>query len=122
MMSRAAQTHLAGHMRPAGRVFETPGLELGAMKPYTTIPFDFILTVQRVLKIDLFEIGTNRHGVIVFNTLKKLLSVQFLQQLCWQGDSILMAIFCQFSDVADCQGLTIYTEQIVIPSATIQSK
>jgi len=26
MMSRAAQTHLAGHMRPAGRVFETPGL------------------------------------------------------------------------------------------------
>jgi len=23
MMSRAAQTHLAGHMRPAGRVFET---------------------------------------------------------------------------------------------------
>ena len=27
MMSRAAQTHLAGHMRPAGRVFETPDLE-----------------------------------------------------------------------------------------------
>jgi len=27
MMSRAAQTHLAGHMRPAGRVFETPGLD-----------------------------------------------------------------------------------------------
>jgi len=27
MMSRAAQTHLAGHMWPAGRVFETPGLE-----------------------------------------------------------------------------------------------
>jgi len=26
MMSRAAKTHLAGHMRPAGRVFETPGL------------------------------------------------------------------------------------------------
>ncbi len=24
MMSQAAQTHLAGHMRPAGRVFETP--------------------------------------------------------------------------------------------------
>jgi len=27
MMSRAAQTHLAGHMRPAGRVFETPALQ-----------------------------------------------------------------------------------------------
>ncbi len=27
MMSRAAQAHLAGHMRPAGRVFETPGLD-----------------------------------------------------------------------------------------------
>ncbi len=27
MMTRAAQTHLAGHMRPAGRVFETPALE-----------------------------------------------------------------------------------------------
>jgi hypothetical protein len=27
MMSRASQTHLAGHMRPAGRVFETPGLK-----------------------------------------------------------------------------------------------
>jgi len=27
MMTRAAQTHLAGHMRPAGRVFETPGIE-----------------------------------------------------------------------------------------------
>jgi len=26
MMSRAAQTHLAGHMRPTGRVFETPAL------------------------------------------------------------------------------------------------
>ncbi len=26
MMSRAAQTHLAGLMRPAGRVFETPDL------------------------------------------------------------------------------------------------
>jgi len=26
MMSRAAQTHLASHMRPAGRVFETPDL------------------------------------------------------------------------------------------------
>ena len=26
MMTRAAQTHLAGHMRPAGRVFETPAL------------------------------------------------------------------------------------------------
>ncbi len=26
MMSRAAQTHLAGLMRPAGRVFETPGI------------------------------------------------------------------------------------------------
>jgi hypothetical protein len=26
MMSRAAETHLAGHMRPAGLVFETPGL------------------------------------------------------------------------------------------------
>jgi len=25
-MSRAAQTHLAGHMRPAGRVFETPAI------------------------------------------------------------------------------------------------
>ncbi len=24
MMSRATQTHLAGHMQPAGRVFETP--------------------------------------------------------------------------------------------------
>ena len=28
MMTRAAQTHQAGHMRPAGRVFETPGLDL----------------------------------------------------------------------------------------------
>jgi len=27
MLSRAAQTHLAGHMRPAGRVFETPDVE-----------------------------------------------------------------------------------------------
>ena len=27
MMSRAAQTHLAGHMRPAGLVFETPGID-----------------------------------------------------------------------------------------------
>jgi len=27
-MSRAAQTLLAGHMRPAGRVFETPALEV----------------------------------------------------------------------------------------------
>ncbi len=27
MISRAAQTHLAGHMRPAGRVFETPALK-----------------------------------------------------------------------------------------------
>ncbi len=27
MMSRAAQTYLAGHMRPAGRVLEAPGLE-----------------------------------------------------------------------------------------------
>ncbi len=27
VMSRAAQTHLAGQMRPAGRVFETPGLD-----------------------------------------------------------------------------------------------
>jgi len=27
MMSLAAQTHLAGHMRPAGRVFETPVVE-----------------------------------------------------------------------------------------------
>ena len=26
MMTRAAQTHQAGHMGPAGRVFETPGL------------------------------------------------------------------------------------------------
>ena len=26
MMTRAAQTHQAGHMRPAGRVFETPAL------------------------------------------------------------------------------------------------
>ena len=26
MMTRAAQTHQAGHMRPAGRVFETPDL------------------------------------------------------------------------------------------------
>jgi hypothetical protein len=26
-MSRAAQTHLAGHMRPAGRVFQTPDLD-----------------------------------------------------------------------------------------------
>ncbi len=26
MMTQAAQTHLAGHMRPAGRVFLTPGL------------------------------------------------------------------------------------------------
>jgi len=26
MMSRAAKTHLAGHMRAAGLVFETPGL------------------------------------------------------------------------------------------------
>jgi len=29
MMSRAAQTLLASHMRPAGRVFETPALEYG---------------------------------------------------------------------------------------------
>jgi len=28
-MLRAAQTHLAGHMRPAGRVFETPALRHG---------------------------------------------------------------------------------------------
>ncbi len=27
MISRAAQTHLAGHMGPAGRVFETPDIE-----------------------------------------------------------------------------------------------
>jgi len=27
MMSRAAQTHLAGHIRPAGNVFETPDLK-----------------------------------------------------------------------------------------------
>jgi len=27
MMSRAAQIHLAGLMRPSGRVFETPALE-----------------------------------------------------------------------------------------------
>jgi len=27
MLSRVAQTHLAGHMRPAGRVFETPAVE-----------------------------------------------------------------------------------------------
>ena len=26
MMTRAARTHQAGHMRPAGRVFETPGV------------------------------------------------------------------------------------------------
>ncbi len=26
-MSRAAQTHLAGHMQPTGRVFETPDLD-----------------------------------------------------------------------------------------------
>jgi len=33
MMSRAAQTHLAGLMRPAGRVFETPVLDyLSAME------------------------------------------------------------------------------------------
>jgi hypothetical protein len=30
MMSRAAQTYLAGHMRSAGRVFETPDLQTGA--------------------------------------------------------------------------------------------
>jgi len=28
MMSRAAQTHLVGHMRPAGRVFETPAFDI----------------------------------------------------------------------------------------------
>ena len=27
MMTRVAQTHQAGHMRPAGRVFETPELD-----------------------------------------------------------------------------------------------
>ena len=27
MMTRAAQTHQADHMRPAGRVFETPDLD-----------------------------------------------------------------------------------------------
>jgi len=32
MMSWAAQTHLAGHMRPACRVFETPVLEHGSQK------------------------------------------------------------------------------------------
>ena len=28
MITRAAQTHQAGHMRPAGRVFETPALSV----------------------------------------------------------------------------------------------
>ena len=27
MVTRAAQSHHAGHMRPAGRVFETPELD-----------------------------------------------------------------------------------------------
>jgi len=36
MISRAAQTHMAGHMRPhAGRVFETPDLD------YYTITISF---------------------------------------------------------------------------------
>jgi len=39
MMSRAAQTHLAGHMRPAGRVFETPALKASF---FIFIPCHFI--------------------------------------------------------------------------------
>ena len=35
MMARAAQTHQAGHMRPAGRVFETPGLYTEVTKSLT---------------------------------------------------------------------------------------
>jgi len=50
MMSQAAQTHLAGHMRPAGHVFETPGLEHKAEKLGITSSFvlDPVLLVKLI--------------------------------------------------------------------------
>ena len=31
MKTRAAQSHQEGHMRPAGRVFETPGVKISKL-------------------------------------------------------------------------------------------
>jgi hypothetical protein len=51
MMSWAAQTHLAGHMRPAGRMFETLALE-----PYywclAKMGIQILLTMNRNAELD----------------------------------------------------------------------
>ncbi len=41
-MSWAAQTHLAGLMRPAGRVFETPGLTYISKNLSKTIGYNYV--------------------------------------------------------------------------------
>ncbi len=49
MMSWAAQTHLTGHMRPVGRVFETPVLE--DYKPVESIDFIAICNATKLSEV-----------------------------------------------------------------------
>jgi len=55
MVSRAAQTHLAGLMRPAGRVFETPALRVTNYS--TNASLFYFLDVTPVLWSNFFELA-----------------------------------------------------------------
>ncbi len=50
MMTRAAQTHLAGHMRPAGCVFETPGINVSLAIHLATVVTFLKNSDQRIPK------------------------------------------------------------------------
>jgi len=78
MMSRAAQTHLAGHMRPAGRVFETPALDTHTHTLSLSLSPSFSLPVPLPLthRLDLCETENKKKA-------KRFVLVWFTQVILW---------------------------------------
>jgi hypothetical protein len=79
MVSRAAQTHLAGHMRPAGRVFETPAVDISNVLTTLSSPNNYLKTSMTLnTKLFLHYNGFTlmlRSDIIIFR------SLTFLEQV-----------------------------------------
>jgi hypothetical protein len=63
IMLRATQTHLAGHMRPAGRVFETPAL-------HNLLPTEHMIQQRNVYSSLLFTSNVKHLHLIMITTHK----------------------------------------------------